>query len=123
MRKLLLLASLSLALCFTGCTPDGDARKLAEKFLKTNLAENDIKIVSFGKLDSTRFVTDSVVFDLRTAAYKSHLFVDEMKYEEQRVPAKLLYLPVTYRNSEGDTVRQTIYMDEAFSWVVAVKQN
>ena len=106
-------------LTLTGCGKQHDAERVVNDFLDDNLLTDNFS-VSFTKLDSTRYVTDSVVKAMRTAAEKNKRFRKEIEY----APTGRQYMFMQAKVCIGqDTISQTFYLDSALTKVVSFKEN
>lgn len=115
-----LLAFCAAAL-FTGCGQKHDAEQLIGDFLDSNLKDNAISGKQFSDLDSTLYVSDSMMNVMRDAAVHSGIYKERIKYAS-RPSQKLLFMDVSYSDASGKRMKQTFYLDENITGVVAVKQ-
>ena len=116
MKHWLLTAALVSAALLTGCGQTHDAKNKVREFMDTQMHMDDYDIVEWGRADSTFFVSDSMVrvMQTKTAA--------KVKAHYAKPTQKLLYIKVKYV-LQNDTVRQTFYLDDKMTGVVAYKQD
>ncbi len=116
MRNVRLVSMALLAALFVGCGQSHDARKTVKEFMASQMGIADYDVIEWGGLDSTFFVSDSMVQVMR------HSTPQKVKAQYVKYSPKLLYLNVKYAVG-SDTVRQTFYLDDKLTGVVAYKQN
>lgn len=121
MRKITLHLIIYIAalLCFS-CTPKQKAESAVKDFLSNNLTKKDFSVISYGRLDSTRYITDGIVKELRLQASKDKAFTITQEYAERDNPKQLIFLPVKIKqdNQEQD---YTFYLTMDFEKVVCFK--
>ncbi len=116
MRKCgLTIVALLIAL-LTGCGQGYEAKGLVKEFMTEQMDISDYDVVQWGPLDSTFFVSDSMVNVMRLQV------ADKVKGNYTKSSPKLLYINVKYA-IEKDTVKQTFYFDDRMTGVVALKNN
>ena len=109
-----------LAVAAAGCTDKQKAESAVKDFLNENLTEKDFSIVSFGRLDSTRYINDDVIASLRKQASTDKAFNITTAYADRDNPKQLIYLPVkikVYDRQES----YTFYLTMDFKKVVCFK--
>ena len=108
-----------LSLLITACGRQGDAESLVKDFISQN-AVNPEKVVllDFGNLDSTKVIKDSVIQTLQER--ENPVFKKGINYAV-KTSGHMLYFLRTQLVYEGDTLRQTFYLDEQLQQVVAIK--
>lgn len=109
------------AALFTGCGQKHDAEQLIGDFLDTNLKDNAISGKQFSDLDSTFYVSDSMINVMHDNAARSSIYKGNVKYVSRR-SQKLLFMDVSYSDTSGKRTKQTFYLDENMAGVVGVKQ-
>ena len=109
-----------LAVAAAGCTDKQKAESAVKNFLNENLAEKEFSIVSFGRLDSTRYINDDVIASLRKQASTDKAFNITTAYADRDNPKQLIYMPVkikVYDRQES----YTFYLTMDFKKVVCFK--
>jgi len=103
----------------TACGQQQDAENLVKEFIAENaISPNQIDIVSFGKLDSTKVIHDSLIVDMQQR--ENPVFKKDVKYSSEQSGHMLYLLRISYAY-EGDTLTNTFYLDEQLQHVVAFK--
>lgn len=109
----------ALLLLVTSCGQQHTAEGLVSDFIETNALHPEKMIErEFQRLDSTRFVNDSAISVMQ--AKENDLFKSDISYEVATAGQMLYYLRVKYVY-EGDTIRNTFYLDEQLEHVVSFK--
>lgn len=90
---------------------------MVEDFMKSGLGLTDYDVVEWSRVDSTFFVSDSVLQAMRSQAATQVRGVSYVK-----ATPKLLYLHVRYVQG-NDTLRKTFYFDDTMSGIVGFKDN
>ena len=123
-----------------GCGPQHKARTLVDDFMEANLIQpSDLHSVEYAKLDSTRFIGDSLIQVMRQAAEQNPHFRQPISYGTAPVPSKenessnyarergtkssnpLLYITrVDYKLGDKEC-QDTYYLDADLTAVVAFK--
>lgn len=116
MRHCSLAAMALIIALLTGCGQGHEAKNLVKTFMATQMGINDYDVVQWGLLDSTFFVSDSMVHVMRQQV------AGKVKGNYAKPSAKLLYLNVKYA-IDKDTIRQTFYFDDKLTGVVSLKDN
>ena len=110
-----------LALLFlVSCGQKQQAKSTDKDFVKTNFATTDYRFKDFGKLDSTRYVTDSIIEVMKIRAASDKTFRKDASYGRRVAKEQLKYLPVKMKIADKDTVL-TFYLTNKLTQVVAVK--
>ncbi len=111
-----------LALGIVACSPKQEAKKTVKEFVEASISANcDYSFNDFGKLDSTRYVTDSALLLMRSQAEKDAAFKSELKYGRRAVPKEQLkYMNVKMTINEKDTT-YTFYLTNDLKQVVSFK--
>lgn len=108
-------------MAISGCGgPKSGAQKLVKEFLKENLADPNYKNIYFSDLDSTFYVTDSIVQVMRTNADTSTVFKKNIKWAEGPIARKKHFLHVGYKIGDKK-VKQTFYFDDSLTRVISFK--
>lgn len=116
MRKCCLATMTLLMALLTGCGQGHEAKNLAKTFMATQMGIDDYDVVQWGSLDSTFFVSDSMVHVMRQQ------MASKVKGNYAQPSAKLLYLNVKYA-IDKDTIKQTFYFDDKLTGIVSLKNN
>lgn len=123
MKRGYVIAMLMAAVFCVGCGAQHDAKRLVSGFLDANLKSADISGVSYGRLDSTFYITDSIVTVLRQQADTMKAFKRGIKYDAAKKPdGKLLYMKVSFKQ-DNEKQAYTFYLDHSLQQVVAFKRN
>ncbi len=120
MRRALYIIICVAAVClFSACGDRHTAISLAEDFIEANAAQPEqIADRDFGKLGTTRLLSDSTVERMRrqtSALYKSGIV-----YPAYQQGDTLFFIRMNF-TTQGDTLSQTFYFDSKLEHVVAVK--
>ena len=120
MKRLITLASLLGVLLFVSCGQQYDAECLVKDFVKQNALNPDkVDILSFSKLNTTKVIKDSLVQDMQQR--ESPVFKSGINYAMKTSGNMLYFIRMEYVYDEGDTLKQTFYLDEQLEQVVAFK--
>lgn len=111
------LAAMTMALY--GCGKQHKAESVINDFLAANLQASDYT-VSFSDIDSTRYVSDSIVNIMRAEAAKNIMFKKGIKYADKS--ERYIYTRVTICIG-NDTTSHTFYLTPDMSQVVSFKEN
>lgn len=124
MRKLknsvLLSAFTFLAVC---CGQQHCAESLVRQFMKDNLRDSRVAEMQCSRVDSTFYISDSLVNVLRRKARHHVAYKSNIAYAQGAVPRKLLFMNVRYKDEHGTTHRQTFYFDVEMTRVICFKGN
>lgn len=113
------IIGVALSLLFTSCGMQGEAESVVGQFIEENaVAPEKMLHREFKDLDSTKMVTDSLIDIMRQQAHP--LYKSGIVYPEQRGDRMLYFLRMSYVY-EGDTLRQTFYLDSQLQNVVSFK--
>ena len=111
-------------LCCVGCTSERNkAEKTAKDFLETYLKDNDIAHFKSSDIDSTTFVTDSMIAVMKDVAAASDLFNGQMEYGTRAERNKLFFINARYDASDGNKRKHTFYMNRSLDAVVCLKDD
>ena len=102
--------------------PKNDAERLIKDFLKENLVDGDFKYLDFSDLDSTFYVSDSIVKAMRVTHDTTSVFKKGIKYVEGPDTRKKHFIHVHYRVGEKK-IRQTFYLDDQLTRVLSFKND
>jgi len=103
----------------TACGQQHEAESLVSAFIAENaVSPEKIDIFSYGKLDSTKVIGDSLIADMQQR--ENSVFKKDVKYGSEQSGRMLHLLRINYAY-EGDTLTNTFYMDEQLQHVVAFK--
>ena len=116
-----------LLLVLAGCGKQYKAKALVSEFLEMYAVNASTSVEKITNLDSTAYINDEVIEQMRTNAKKSGLLKPEVRYDNRPVRSKtLLFTTVTYsiigNNDERKEYRQTFYLNPELTEVVAVKE-
>ena len=120
MRRLYnIIIGVTFALLLTACGKQGKAESLVKAFIEQNAEMPDkMKTLSFGKIDSTKVISDSLIMVLQTREHE--LFRKDINYTAHTAGRMLYYVRMKYAYG-NDTLQQTFYMDESLEQIVAFK--
>lgn len=120
MRKALIIISAGMLL-LVACGQRHTAKNSIEQFLSENLQQpNDMTILHFGRIDSTRIISDSIIYNMRESTSKLQYFNKGINYAERTSSQSLLFIRASYIIGK-DTLESTFYMDKTTQKVVAFK--
>ncbi len=101
------------------CGKQHDAEQLVEQFIEQNaVAPEKIENRDFQKMDSTKLISDSLILDMQQR--QNDVFKSGIDYPVS-TSGRILYIVGMRYTYEGDTLRQTFYIDESFGHIVAFK--
>lgn len=110
-------------LLYVSCGPQQQAESVIEDFMMTNLKDaTTLNIIEYGKLDSTRYLNDSIIDRLCKTAKESALYKDNIHFSDKKNGNKLMILRVKYQVN-GKEHHATYYLSEDFTKVIALKNN
>lgn len=116
------VVALLVAMVVAGCNREKSrAQGLVKDFLKENLVENDFKVMDFSRLDSTKYVSDSIFNRMRVSNLQDSRFKQPLRLVDEPRTEKLHFIRVKYR-IEKDTLVQTFYFDDEVSRIVSFKE-
>lgn len=116
------VVALLVAMVVAGCNREKSrAQGLVKDFLKENLVENDFKVIDFSRLDSTKYVSDSIFNRMRVSNLQDSRFKQPLRLVDEPRTEKLHFIRVKYR-VEKDTLVQTFYFDDEVSRIVSFKE-
>ena len=118
-----IIPAVLLLLVLAGCGKQYKAKALVSEFLEMYAVNASTSVEKITSLDSTAYINDEVIEQMRTNAKKSGLLKPEVRYGNRPV---LLFTTVTYsiigNNDERKEYRQTFYLNPELTEVVAVKE-
>lgn len=122
-----IIPAVLLLLVLAGCSKQHKAKALVSEFLEMYAVNASTSVEKITNLDSTAYINDEVIEQMRTNAKKSGLLKPEVRYGNRPVRSKtLLFTTVTYsiigNNNERKEYRQTFYLNPELTEVVAVKE-
>lgn len=120
-QSLIALMFLSAAI-LTGCGQEQNAKKVISNFLNENLNDPDFSDISYGKLDSTIYITDSIVQVMHQQADTMHAFKPKVPYMKGRDSDKLLFMTVKFKQKD-EKHTYTFYFDHKIQGILAFKRN
>lgn len=114
------VAVIALAMCLlSSCTDRQKAISLAEEFIEQYaVAPELLQDCSFGKLGTTRVLSDSIIERLQNT--KNELLKSNTAFKQHVSGTPLQFIRMNYV-VDGDTISHTFYFDELLQHVVAVK--
>lgn len=126
MRKNIIALSALLLITAASCSnEESKVKNAAKNFIEQNVA-GDKGDITFGDVDSTRFITKERFLKMRANALTLPDFNGKISYTSNTPTYKLLFVPATYsinKNGKQQKVKRIIYTDETAENVVAVIGN
>ena len=114
-----IITSVALCLLITACGQQKDAEQLVERFIEQYaVAPEKIGTVVFQNIDSTKLISDSLIGAMQQRP--NSIFKEGIDYPVKSGGRMLYFIRMNF-TYEGDTLRQTFYMDEALEHIVAFK--
>lgn len=110
------------AAILTGCGQEQNARKVISSFLDENLSDPNFSDITYGKLDSTIYITDSIVQIMHQQADTMRAFKPKAPYMKGRVSEKLLFMTVKFKQKD-EKHAYTFYFDHKIQGILAFKRN
>ena len=127
MKRIRIIPLLLAAALFVGCGQQHSAKEIVNSFLDGQLTKKDLSIKGFSKLDSTVYITVSMIKVMRDDASKNPIFVQPIHYAPGKYTNQLKFLRITYvltDNSGNKTeYKQTYYLDNSLTRVICFKQD
>lgn len=123
MKKLRLMTAFAVLLLLAACSRQQEAESLVKRFMKENLVDNRMAEVRYSHVDSTFYVTDSVVKALRAGAGSIAAYKSPVNYAEGATTPKMMFMNVRYKDARGNDHRQTFYLDSELTRVICFKGN
>lgn len=126
MNKYNLLLAICFVLLLSSCEQQYKAKSLVKDFMETNIKDPSvINDRNFGKIDSSSFISDKMVMDMREKANNLKLYKSGIKYTQGKLPDVYYYIRVTYNTeSKGGKKHkslQTFYFDKEMTRIIAFK--
>lgn len=110
-------------LLLAACGQRHAAKNTVEQFLNDNVQKpQDLAMLYFGQIDSTRTVNDSAIDAMRKSTAQLQIFNKDIKYAERTPGEKLLFIRASYLIGK-DTIESTFYINKTSQEVVALKSN
>ncbi len=97
------------------------AEGVIKDFLKENLEKSKYSL-NVLKVDSTRFLSDSILNVMKKNALKSKIFKEDINYA-QKTPSRKYFYARTKMYIEKDTLSLTFYLDSEIKDVLAFKED
>lgn len=105
------------------CGQQHKAESVIKEFMKDNLMENHKPSdLTFNKIDSTEYITDSLVENMRKNAELSGRYKSNIEYAPKRAGEKLIISRVEYI-LEKEKYSDTYYLNKDLTHVISVKTN
>lgn len=120
MKKSILSSLLLLSLLLTGCGERHKAQHIIDEFLKQHLVSDSYDIESLTELDSTFYVTDSMVQLMHKRADANPMFKPSISYQPRTKKLLFMHVKVT---QNGQAHRQTFYFDSTLAGIVSFKND
>ncbi|WP_154655648.1 hypothetical protein [Xylanibacter oryzae] len=126
MNKYSLLLAICFVLLLSSCGQQYKAKSLVNDFMEANVKDfSVINEKNFGKIDSSSFISDSMVMDMRKKANDLKLYKNGIKYTAGKLPDVYYFIRVTYntQSGKGKTHKnlQTFYFDKEITRIIAFK--
>ncbi|MBQ7421246.1 MAG: hypothetical protein IJV27_03770, partial [Prevotella sp.] len=109
-------------IALASCGPKRQAKSTIKAFIKENISEKShYSIEDYGRLDSTRYLTDSIISIMHTNAEKNKAFGNNLQYGKRKDKKKQLkYIPIKMKVYDQDTT-YIFYLTNDLQQVVAFK--
>ena len=121
-QSFVILMFLSAAI-FTGCGQKHYAKQLISDFLDKNLNDPNIGSMSYGELDSTIYITDSIIQIMHQQADTMKAFRPKIQYNAKgKLAEKLLFMTVKFKQ-DNEKHTYTFYFDYGLQEILAFKRN
>ncbi len=112
---------------FASCGEKQKAQSAIENFLKENLVYSEYDIEDFSGIDSTAYVTEKAVAEMRKSVYQLKEFKKNMRFSDVDADKKLLYMTVKYTtkgiNGKEMKHKLTFYLNREDMQIVSFKNN
>ncbi|MCD8210792.1 MAG: hypothetical protein LUC37_04525 [Prevotella sp.] len=108
-------------LLVNSCGQRHKAEGVIEEFLKENLETSKYSL-NVLKVDSTHFLSDSILSVMKENARKSEFFKENINYA-QKTPSRKYFYARTKMYIQKDTLRLTFYLDSEIKGVLAFKED
>jgi PBP1b-binding outer membrane lipoprotein LpoB len=122
MKKIFILL-FSSAILLMGCGEEHQAQRLVKGFLDNNLKNNDISEVEYSNIDSTFFITDSMIRVMRNSTSNDVEFKKKMSYSPGKINRKKMFLSVRFNTIKGDKKKYTFYLNDSCTEIICLKKN
>ncbi len=126
MRTNIIALSAILLIAASCNTEESKVKNAAKDFIEQNVA-GDKGDITFGNVDSTRYITKERFQKMRANALTLPDFNGKISYTSNTPTYKLLYVPATYsitnKNGKQQKVKRIFYSDETGENIVAVIGN
>jgi len=121
MKKIVLFAFCTIL--FASCGKKATVKSLVSDFMEQNMVDASLYDLKIGKIDSTRFLSADKINELRKLNGPEGLYKKNVKYTEGGIPRTLTYVNVMLikDGEQRDTVKQTFYLDQELTRVIAMK--
>lgn len=118
-KKYVVVFALAMLFVLSSCTDRQKAISIAEDFIEQYaVAPEQLQDCSFGKLGTTRVLSDSIIQKLQNT--KNELLKPNAAFQQHVSGTPLQFIRMNYV-ANGDTISHTFYFDELLQHVVAVK--
>ena len=113
---------MSAGLLFASCGQQHQAESVVKEFLEENLKDaSTLSITEYGEIDSTRYLNDSIINELRKSVNNA-LYKGDIKFSQPDAKSKLIILRVKYNVNEKE-YHDTYYLNNEMTEVVTLKNN
>uniref|UniRef100_A0AB33JMM3 Uncharacterized protein n=3 Tax=unclassified Prevotella TaxID=2638335 RepID=A0AB33JMM3_9BACT len=109
------------AMAIFSCGTKHRAKGLVEDYLASNLVNQDIADLSVSDVDSSFYITPTVIKRMETHLAANKRFKKDIKFKTSP-NRKVLFVRAKYVNGQ-DTLKQTFYFDDHLTTVIACKDN
>src|SRR5574344_32129 len=121
-----IILAISLAVSVSSCDRQDKAESLVDDFMEANMKDASVaNNKSYTKIDSTAYINDSIVTDMRSKANGLKLYRTNIKYEEGGIPKTIYYIRVSYlvdgKSDKMDKKKETFYFDRELTRIIAFK--
>lgn len=121
-----IILAISLAVSVSSCDRQNKAESLVDDFMEANMKDASVaNNKSYTKIDSTAYINDSIVTDMRSKANGLKLYRTNIKYAEGGIPKTIYYIRVSYlvdgKSDKMDKKKETFYFDRELTRIIAFK--
>lgn len=111
-------------LLFASCGQQHNAESIVKEFMRQNLNDaSQLNDIEFADIDSTKYINESMVKNIREAANRSPQYKHGIIYNATSVVGRQLIIARVHYKIGEKKFRDTYYLDENVTAVVAFKNN
>lgn len=122
MKRFYIIIGIGLLL-FASCGQQHQAKEVIREFMEQNVKDASSRSsISVVKFDSTKVLSDSIIYLMRHNADTIQRYQKGIKYAEGVIGGKLYVARITY-SINGVECSDTYYLDDLLTRVIAFKSN